>query len=156
MPTPHKIAVDDITANQLGTFKKLHNVLFPIEYPANFFRDALNGQLTISKLAYFNDIAVGCLCVRITPEKNGARLYIATLGVLAPYRELGVGAKMLEYIETAAKDIKAKELTLHVQEGNEARAWYEKRGFLVDKVESNYYPRSEVTAAVLLKKSLAL
>ena len=41
--------------------------------------------------AYFNDIVVGGVCCRVEMEGEQKRLYIMTLGVLAPYRRLGVG-----------------------------------------------------------------
>ena len=43
--------------------------------------------------AYFNDIVVGGVCCRIETEGDQRRLYIMTLGVLAPYRRLGIGKK---------------------------------------------------------------
>lgn len=155
MPAPRRIAVDDLTANHIGTFKKLHQVLFPVEIAPSFYKEALNPALTISKLAYFNDIPVACFSAKIQPEKNGARIYLLTFGVLAPYRELGIGAKMLDYVEEHVKtELKAKEIALHVQEGNDAKEWYLKRGYTEEKFEENYYPKNKPTGAYLLKKSM--
>lgn len=155
MPGPRRIAIDDLTANHIGTFKKLHQVLFPIEISPSFYKDALNTTLTLSKLAYFNDIPVGCFSAKIQPEKNGAKVYLMTFGVLAPYRQLGIGAKMLEYIEDhVRKDIKGKEIGLHVQEGNDAKEWYIKRGYLEERLDTNYYPKNKPSGAYLLKKAM--
>lgn len=43
------------------------------------------------RAAYFNDIAVGAVCCRVDHSQNQKRLYIMTLGCLAPYRRLGIG-----------------------------------------------------------------
>lgn len=48
-----------------------------------------------SLAAYFNDIAVGAVCCRVDHSQNQKRLYIMTLGCLAPYRRLGIGKESL-------------------------------------------------------------
>lgn len=48
--------------------------------------------------AYFNDIVVGAVCCRIDLSESKRRLYIMTLGCLAPYRKLGIGSVLLKHV----------------------------------------------------------
>jgi hypothetical protein len=45
-------------------------------------------------LAYYNDVCVGTVCCRKEADEsnpNNYKVYIMTLGVLEPYRHLGLG-----------------------------------------------------------------
>ncbi|CAJ0923595.1 21955_t:CDS:10 [Entrophospora sp. SA101] len=90
----HRIALGDITPNNLGQLKRLNSVLFPVNYSEKFYKDVLEvGEF--AKFAYFNDACVGAVCCRKEPIDGGggtatssldqSKLYIMTLGVLAPY-----------------------------------------------------------------------
>ncbi len=48
--------------------------------------------------AYFNDIVVGGVCCRIDLTEQKRRLYIMTLGCLAPFRQQGIGRKMVDHV----------------------------------------------------------
>lgn len=54
-------------------------------------------------LAYFNDIPVGAVCCRVDHSQNQKRLYIMTLGCLAPYRRLGIGKHLLAPVKRGAR-----------------------------------------------------
>lgn len=106
-------AVRDKTVEQL---KIMNTVIFPIRYPEKIYQDCLAcGEL--SQFAYHNDVAIGSVACRT--EKlpgGGARLYILTLGVLAPYRGMGVGTRLLQQVlSLATEDSNIKEAALHVQ-----------------------------------------
>lgn len=108
-------AVRDKTVEQL---KMMNTVIFPIRYPEKIYQDCLAcGEL--SQFAYHNDVAIGSVACRTEKlPDGGARLYILTLGVLAPYRGMGVGTRLLQRVMTlASADPNIKEAALHVQVG---------------------------------------
>ena len=58
---------------------------------------------------------VGGVCCRVDTDEGGARrLYIMTLGCLAPYRRLGVGSMLLQHVlDQARKDTTIKAVYLY-------------------------------------------
>uniref|UniRef100_A0A1I8FDS6 N-terminal methionine N(alpha)-acetyltransferase NatE n=1 Tax=Macrostomum lignano TaxID=282301 RepID=A0A1I8FDS6_9PLAT len=96
------------------------------------------------------------VCCRIQSEAGQRRLYIMTLGCLAPYRELGVGTKLLEYVfEICSRDKNIDNIFLHVQTSNEgALAFYKKFGFEIVDTAYNYYKRIVPPDAYVLQKNL--
>lgn len=98
-------------------------------------------------------------------EKEKKVLYIQTLAVLAPYRGLGVGSKLLEeLIETVLKKEEEKEknsvaeVYAHVWEVNEEGVeWYLKRGFVVvGGLVERYYRRLRPQGARLLRRRVGV
>ena len=108
------------------------------------------------------------------------KIYIMTLGVLAPYRRLGigtaspcrfssgdavdlvVGSKLLDHVLSQAKNQTrsnpsrpVKSVYLHVQTTNqEALDWYTKRGFVLQDTVEDYYRNIDDRNACLLVRKL--
>ncbi|KAG0206933.1 N-alpha-acetyltransferase 50 [Mortierella sp. GBA30] len=158
--TAFRVGLGDITPNNLGQLKRLNTVLFPVVYTPSFYKDILEvGEF--AKIIYFNDVCVGAVCCRkenVEGSTSLQNLYIATLGVLAPYRRLGLGSKMLKHILENAElppssGPKIGKVYLHVQSNNEeALEFYKKHGFTVAERCENYYPHFEVSDAYKLEK----
>ena len=98
----------------------MFQVVFPVVYHDNFYKDVLEaGEL--AKLAFYNDIVVGAVCCRndtsTSPSGDSTRkLYIMTLGCLAPYRRLGIGSVMVQHVmDIVEKDGQYDSIFLHVQ-----------------------------------------
>lgn len=103
----------EITRHNIKQLKRLNQVIFPVSYNDKFYKDVLEaGELAKLGLsvefhfstwnvdfefffmiisAYYNDIVVGAVCCRIDTTNGKRRLYIMTLGCLAPYRRLALG-----------------------------------------------------------------
>lgn len=144
----------DITQHNLKQLKRLNQVVFPVTYNDKFYKDVLEvGEL--AKLAYFNDIVVGAVCCRVDASDGQRRLYIMTLGALAPYRRLGIGTIMLEHVlKICDMDGNYDNVFLHVQVNNDgAIRFYEKFGFEIVEEKKNYYKRIEPADAYVLQKS---
>ncbi|KAJ8294333.1 N-alpha-acetyltransferase 50 [Rhodotorula toruloides] len=124
-----------ITPNNLGTVKKLHNVLFPISFSSQFYDDLLDQSQhpeDYNKLVFYQDLPVGVIVCRLeeeggevpktlseaagkgkavegqkeakADEEKTYRLYVMTLGVLAPYRNQGLGSKLIHHVLTTAAE----------------------------------------------------
>lgn len=151
------ITFGDITDKNLEQLKVLNQVIFPINYQHKVYQDMLAcGEVT--QLAYHNDVVIGAIGCRMerTPEP---KLYILTLGVLAPYRGMGVGSRLLtrvlQTVESSLPEV--TEAFLHVQTSNEeAIAFYQRFGFHRAEVVEGYYKRNrlEPPDAVVLRRSL--
>ncbi|KAL8216865.1 hypothetical protein R6Q59_011361 [Mikania micrantha] len=135
------ISLDGVRDKNLMQLKKLNSVLFPVRYNDKYYADVLaSGEFT--KLAYYSDICVGSIACRLEKKEGGAvRVYIMTLGVLAPYRGLGIGTKLLDHVlDLSSKQTNISEIYLHVQTNNEdAISFYKKFGFEITETIQNYY-----------------
>ena len=79
----------------IGSVKLLLSTVMPVAYSDDFYRAIQTTPADLSKLAYYDDIFVGCILSRLEPLEAGSaskRLYIAIIAVLAPYRTRGIGA----------------------------------------------------------------
>lgn len=155
--TSSRIDLGDITPHNIKLLKKVNQVVFPVVYQDKFYKDVLEaGEL--AKLAYYNDVVVGAVCCRIdvNAEKNERKLYIMTLGCLAPYRRLGIGSQMVRHVmDIVEKDGNFDSVFLHVQISNEgAINFYRNFGFDVVETKEAYYKRIDPADAHVLEKKL--
>ncbi|CAM6084243.1 unnamed protein product [Calypogeia fissa] len=151
------VSFDTVRDKNVEQLRKLNMAIFPVKYQDKFYTDALSsGDFT--KLAYYGDLCVGSLACRLEKKEGstGVRLYIMTLGVLAPYRRIGIGSKLLrKTLEQCKEDPNIVEVYLHVQTNNdEAIEFYKKYDFEITDTIQNYYKRLEPPDCYVLSKTL--
>ncbi|KAF3993138.1 hypothetical protein FT663_00962 [Candidozyma haemuli var. vulneris] len=165
------ITLDDLTVNNIGTFKKLLQVTLPTSYPETWYNDSFNNDQVV-KLAFYSELPVGQVRGKLMnsshnipsfesantsqlPSKSIPNaIYVESLSVLEAYRNLGIGSKLLEWIIEQAKEKFIHEIFLHVHAVNTtAIEWYEKKGFKKSpEVVKDYYKQQGLNEpdAVLL------
>ncbi|KAI0785620.1 acyl-CoA N-acyltransferase [Abortiporus biennis] len=154
-----RVSFASLTPNNLGTVRKLNSVLFPIKYSEKFYSDIIQPELEdFCKLVYYNDVPVGTICCRLETIGEETKLYLMTMGVLAPYRSRGLGSQSLQEIITAAAARLKPKITsiyLHVQVSNtDAKKFYEKHGFKEVSVQENYYKKLIPHDAWILERAI--
>ncbi|CAK9176318.1 unnamed protein product [Ilex paraguariensis] len=147
-------SLDGVRDKNLMQLKKLNSVLFPVRYNDKYYADALaSGEFT--KLAYYSDICVGSIACRLEKEDGAVRVYIMTLGVLAPYRGLGIGTKLVNHVLDLSSKQNIGEIYLHVQTNNDdAINFYKKFGFEITDTIHNYYINITPPDCYVLTKSI--
>ncbi|XP_009592298.1 uncharacterized protein [Nicotiana tomentosiformis] len=126
------ISLDGVRDKNMMQLKKINTAIFPVRYNDKYYSDAIaSGDFT----------KLGSIACRLEKKEAGAvRVYIMTLGVLAPYRGLGIGKMLLNHILNLSAKQNVSEIYLHVHTINEdALNFYKKFGFEVTDKIQNYY-----------------
>ncbi|EGV64184.1 N-acetyltransferase 5 [Yamadazyma tenuis] len=150
-------SLDDVTANNLGTFKKINQVSLPTSYSEAWYKEALNSD-QIVKLAFFSELPVGgvkakplnlssdlatfdsAVGAKLVPKMVPNVVYIETLAVLTAYQNLGVGKQLLDHVIDQTKQKYIHDVCVHVHVTNtHALEWYEKHGFEQKSLVKDYY-----------------
>ena len=144
------ISFGEVTEKNVDQVRKLNLAVFPVRYNDKFYADLATTHGKFTQLGFFSDILVGAICCRVEPlDGTKFKVYIMTIGVLAPYRRLGIGQQLLkEMLKKCGEDANCAEVYLHVQVGNEAALdFYKGFGFEVGEIVKDYYTRLDVNDA---------
>lgn len=186
-PPPLRITWGTVNDKNIKLLQRLNTSIFPIKYNDVFYKEAVNAPEGFVKLAFFNEILVAAVCCRkevfvenhsqlhdrqrnnadaarivaeAAAQSNKHSLYILTLGVLAPYRERGIGKQLLNHVfelvktSPACKDV--VDIYVHVQVGNDdAITFYENNGFECMETLVGYYKRLDPADCIVLRKFVA-
>jgi ribosomal protein S18 acetylase RimI-like enzyme len=169
-PLPSNVELVPLTEELMPGFKRLTTLTLPIAYPPKFFAESLtepHHSVTVMALWRTAPMStdslpstekprlIGAIRCRILPASN---LYIATIGLLAPYRSHGIAAHLLQsVVAKASEEHGVKCVTAHVWEANEdGLEWYKKRGFEILGKEDGYYKKLKPSAAFLVRKYIGV
>ncbi|PHJ24615.1 gnat family protein [Cystoisospora suis] len=169
---PACFGLGQLTRHNVMQIKQLHKATLPVGYGDQLY-EHLPRHSHFSRLAYLGDIMVGAICCRVEApvpaqgenevknQKKKHRLYIMTLSVLKPYRRYGVASRLLSYILSRASEgpqpggIELSDCYMHVWTSNPyAVEFYEKRGFVNEGIEEDYYTDITPTSAYILRTPL--
>lgn len=151
------IALDDLTVNNIGVFKKINKVSLPTAYPQPWYTATLESSDIIVQLAFYSELPVGAIRARsfnnnqikssfaealnsATLQKTPNCMYIESFAVLEKYRNLGIGSELLSWVIKETKNRYIHEIIVHVQASNEKVIdWYLKKGFRKQDLVKDYY-----------------
>jgi ribosomal protein S18 acetylase RimI-like enzyme len=145
----------------------LDKYCFPVKYSDDYYVNTVGRFVKhepekkwtpLNSVAFFADMLVGSITSRLealmseddqgkTPVPDKVRCYIMTLGVLAPYRRMGIARQLVQRVIdfVATLDPNVEEIGLHVQQGSSALAFYTALGFEIRYEVKGYYTDIEPT-----------
>ena len=118
-------------------------------------RDQQEGKAIALAAEYCGQVA-GYINVYLAPERGAFAGQgipeIVDFGVLAKYRNRGIGSRLMEKLIEKALEKEMTGITLEVRMGNRpAQALYHKYGFKAEGIRKNYYPDTKEDAIIMWK-----
>ncbi|KAJ9663487.1 hypothetical protein H2198_000752 [Neophaeococcomyces mojaviensis] len=159
-----KATITAVQKVHLDRLRTITATLLPVRYSDKFFSESVNegSDTAISFVAMYDSRPVGWIRCRIEPFPNEEiatyyQIYIQALGILAPYRGLGLASALLQSAVDAREQqqFDVRSVWAHVWETNEdALEWYERRGFKRVLLQPHYYRRLRPSGAWIVRKDL--
>lgn len=155
-----RAAITKVRSTHIERLKSITSTLLPVRYSDRFFTECLEQDKddVIAFVCLFDSQPVGWIRCRLEPcpaKENSTyqQIYIQALGVLAPYRDMGLASALLDAVESSQKDVTS--IYAHVWEKNEdALAWYAKRQFRQILLVPHYYRKLRPSSAWIVRKDL--
>ncbi|KAJ1666546.1 hypothetical protein IW140_004607 [Coemansia sp. RSA 1813] len=160
-----------VSSDTVSKVRNLNSVLFPVRYSSSYYK-SLTQPGQFAQLAVYQGACVGTIACRKQPlgfadsatrfydprmpQPELHEMYMMTLGVLAPYRRLGIGRMLLaNAMDIAKQDPLVKRVVLHVKiDNDDALRFYHKHGFITLRLIERYYKNIEPPHAYLLEYRL--
>ena len=130
----------------LADVARLEKEIFSDPWSENAIRESMGQSQTLLLSALDEGVLVGYLIVYYVLEDGE----IARIAVESDSRRKGVASRLLKELAFICADNGVNKLLLDVRESNEsAKAFYEKKGFVLDGVRKNYYTNPTENAILM-------
>lgn len=130
----------------LADVARLEREIFSDPWSENAIRESMEQPQTLLLSALADGVLVGYLIVYYVLEDGE----IARIAVESDSRRKGVASCLLKELAFICTDNGVNKLLLDVRESNEsAKAFYEKKGFVLDGVRKNYYTNPTENAILM-------
>lgn len=159
-----RAAILRVAPSHVDRLKSITTTLLPVRYSDRFFTECLEPvkYSAISFVALYDSQVVGWIRCRIEPFPNAEnevyqRIYVQALGILAPYRGLGLATELFKAVvaEGTSTYPKVRSIHAHVWESNsDALAWYTKLDFRRIMLQPQYYRRLKPSGAWVVRREL--
>ncbi|KAG3106335.1 hypothetical protein PI124_g13653 [Phytophthora idaei] len=156
---PLDVVFGSVDKNNAQRLRELNLQLFPVKYNLAFYKEVVSSPPGYAQLACVGGFAVGAICCRREPVKEGPvgleRTYVMTLGVLESNRRARIGSRLLEGVIVQSIHDGVVQVYLHVQTSNTAALrFYRSHGFEATQILRNYYKRIDPPDCYVLRRQL--
>lgn len=173
-----RLSLMHVTRQNINTLRSLNGVLFPITYSETFYTHLQTpSDDRIVKIILYDTSPIGVVYFRreaistsdtgnndvahldsLAQDPYSHQCYLVSLGVTAPFRGLGVGRRILGWVEMHCRKAwsgQVSSIVLHVQESNtKAVQFYLRNGFEKVCQVKDYYAKVDGRDALYLRKWL--
>lgn len=161
-----RAAISKVFPSHIDRLKMITTTLLPVRYSDKFYQECLDPEryLVIAFVVLYDSKPVGWIRCRIEPFPSQEtqvykQVYIQALGILAPFRSLGLAKGLLQavcqHVDVQCPEVRS--VYAHVWEKNEdALSWYERQSFSRITLHPQYYKRLRPSGAWVLRKELVI
>lgn len=130
----------------LADVARLEKEIFSDPWSENAIRESMEQSQTLLLSALEDGVLVGYLIVYYVLEDGE----IARIAVESDFHRNGVASRLMKELAFICADNGVNKLLLDVRESNEsAKAFYKKKGFVLDGVRKNYYTNPTENAILM-------
>ena len=144
-----ELEVTAIDAAVLEDVLRVERTVFGDPWPRRFFEEELRARESVACAARHRDRLAGYLLAWSLPEE----LHLGNLAVAPEYQRRGVAGFLLRWLMTAARERRARRITLEVRTSNfAAQELYRAHGFAAVALRKGYYQDSGEDALVMVRE----